>query len=50
MTGQPAPHGDVVSLTGYTLPHLGAVALAAAAGLWRRIRRQALPQAGSFAS
>lgn len=50
VAGMPALHGGVVSLTGYTLPHLGAVALAVAAGLWLRTRRQALPQAGSFAS
>lgn len=50
VTGMPGLHGALVSITGYTLPHLGAVALAAAAGLWLRTRRQALPQAGSFAS
>jgi hypothetical protein len=50
VAGMPYLHGDSVSLSGYTLPHLGAVALAVALGLWLRVRRQALPQAGSFAS
>jgi len=46
----PYLHGDAVSLGERTVPHLAAVALSVALGLWLRARRLGAAQAGSFAS
>jgi hypothetical protein len=46
----PYLHGDAVSLGGRTVPHLAAVALSVALGLWLRARRLGAAQAGSLAS